>query len=322
MQVARSQRTLAVAVATAAVVVAWAAQATGSTASPSPRGPVRAAAQAPKPGAKGPSKGGGQGNGKGNGKGGGRNQRRKNAKQRQPNVIVVETDDMNQTDLPYMVQTLNLIGTQGTTFKNSYVSFPLCCPSRATFLTGEYAHNHGVRTDQRYGDLNNLNTLPVWLNNARYRTAMVGKYVNGYGVVNPREIPPGWRQWYALTANTDQRRYGYKLNQNGNVVRYGHKGKDYVTDVLSSKANQVIKKWAPSPKPFFLWFTPTAPHGESGTPIASTRDPEPAPRYLGRIGDATMPQSPNFDEADVSDKPADIRDEPRLTQDQIDNINR
>src|SRR5262249_55079540 len=119
-----------------------------------------------------------------------------------------------------------------------------------------------------------------------------------------------------------QRRYGYKLNQNGKVVRYGHKAKDYVTDVLSSKANQVIKKWAPSPKPFFLWFTPTAPHGESGTPIASTRDPEPAPRYLGRLDDATMPQSPNFNEADMSDKPADIRDEPSLTQDQIDNINR
>src|SRR5262249_2504879 len=147
-------------------------------------------------------------------------------------------------------------------------------------------------------------------------------YVNGYGVVNPREIPPGWRQWYAMTANTDQRRYGYKLNQNGKVVRYGHKGKDYVTDVLSSKANQVIKKWAPSPKPSFLWFTPTDPPGDSGTPIASPRAPGPAPRYLGRLDDAPMPKSPNFNEADMSDKPADIRDEPSLTQDQIDNINR
>lgn len=258
---------------------------------------------------------------KGEGKGGPR-ERKRNAHQRQPNVIVVETDDMNQSDLQYMAQTLNLIGAQGTTFKNSYVSFPLCCPSRATFLTGQYAHNHGVRTDQRYGDLNNLNTLAVWLSNARYRTAMVGKYVNGYGVVNPREIPPGWRQWYALTANTDQKRYRFKLNQNGKVVRYKNGARNYITDVLSSKTNQLIKQWAPSPKPFFLWFTPTAPHGESGTPLASTRDPEPAPRYLGRLDDAAMPQSPNFDEADVSDKPADIRDEPRLTQDQIDNINR
>jgi N-acetylglucosamine-6-sulfatase len=316
MRAARSHRALVVAVGTAAAVVAWVAFATASSASPSAG--VRAAA--PKPGAKKPKPGEGKGKGKGD-KGGSR-ERRRNAKQSQPNVIVVETDDMNQSDMQYMVQTLNLIGAQGTTFKNSYVSFPLCCPSRATFLTGQYAHNHGVRTDQRYGDLNNLNTLPVWLSNARYRTAMVGKYVNGYGVVNPREIPPGWRQWYALTANTDQKRYGYKLNQNGKVVKYPRKAKNYVTDVLNSKVSQLVKQWAPSPKPFFLWYTPTAPHGESGTPINSTRDPEPSPRYLGRMDDATMPQSPNFNEADVSDKPADIRDEPSLTQDQIDNINR
>jgi arylsulfatase A-like enzyme len=309
MQAARSHRTLLVAAAMAAALLALVAYPAGSHAGSSAGGGGKGAAKKPAKGKGGKEKVGPR-------------ERRKNAHQSQPNVIVVETDDMNQSDMQWMVQTLNLIGSQGTTFRNSYVSFPLCCPSRATFLTGQYAHNHGVRTDQRYGDLNSLNTLPVWLSNAHYRTAMVGKYVNGYGVVNPREIPPGWRQWYALTANTDQRRYRFKLNQNGKVVRYKNGAKNYITDVLSSKTNQLIKQWAPSPKPFFLWFTPTAPHGESGTPVLSTRDPEPAPRYLGRLDDAAMPQSPNFDEADVSDKPADIRDEPRLTQDQIDNINR
>ena len=59
-------------------------------------------------------------------------------------MIVIDTDDMNQTDMFVMRNTLSLLGAHGTTFSNSYVSYPLCCPSRATFLTGQYAHNHGV----------------------------------------------------------------------------------------------------------------------------------------------------------------------------------
>jgi N-acetylglucosamine-6-sulfatase len=259
--------------------------------------------------------------------------RRQNAHQKRPNVIVVETDDQNLSDVQYMTQTLSALGSHGTTFKNAYVEYPLCCPSRATFLTGQYAHNHHVTTTDLpngYNGLNHTNTLAVWLRNARYRTAMVGKYLNGYGlydgipepVSDAREIPPGWSQWYGLTSGTDQRRYAYRLNENGKVVKYDGGARNYVTDVLNSKTNQLIKAWAPNPRPFFLWYTPTAPHGESGTPSASTRDPEPALRYLGRLGSATAPRLPNFDEADTSDKPQLVRQEPRLTQDQIDNIDR
>src|SRR4051794_27334327 len=154
--------------------------------------------------------------------------RRQNALQKRPNVIVIDTDDMNATDMFVMRNTLSLLGAHGTTFRNSYVSYPLCCPSRATFLTGQYAHNHGVLTDQRFGDLDSSNTLAVWLRRAKYRTAMVGKYLNGYGVTDPRLIPQGWTQWYALTGGTEQHRYGFRLNENGKVHHYARKPSNYI----------------------------------------------------------------------------------------------
>ena len=248
--------------------------------------------------------------------------RRRNARQKRPNVIVIDTDDMNVADMVVMSKTLALLGGRGTTFSNSFVSYPLCCPSRATFLTGQYAHNHTVITDQRYGQLDNTNTLAVWLRHARYRTAMVGKYLNGYGEINRREIPPGWRQWFALTGGTDQKRYRYNLNENGKLVYYPNGARNYVTDVLSSKVNLLLKAWAPSPKPFFLYFNPTAPHGERGVPVTSTRDPQPAPRHLGVFGDITAPRTPNFNEADVDDKPNAVEDLPPLDSGQLADLDR
>jgi arylsulfatase A-like enzyme len=248
--------------------------------------------------------------------------RRRNAHQKRPNVVLINTDDMNVTDLAVMRHTLALLGAHGTSFRNSYVSYPLCCPSRATQLTGQYAHNHGVLTDQRFTDLDSSNTLAVWLKRAKYRTAMVGKYLNGYGVVDPRQVPQGWKQWFGLTGGTEQKRYGFKLNENGKVHNYPRKPANYIDYVLGAKVNGILKAWAPSPKPFFLYYNPNNPHGEKGTPVWSTRDPEPAPQYLGLLGDTPAPRLPNFDEPDVSDKPKQIRDIPRLSDAEIADIDR
>jgi N-acetylglucosamine-6-sulfatase len=250
------------------------------------------------------------------------NLRRKNRNQKRPNVIVIDTDDMNASDLFIMRNTLALLGGRGTSFKNSYVSYPLCCPSRATFLTGQYAHNHGVITDQQYGQLDNSNTLAVWLKRAKYRTGMVGKYLNGYGVIYPREIPPGWTQWFGLTGGTDQKRYGFKLNENGKINYYERKAKNYIDYVLDAKVNGLIKQWAVSPKPFFLYYNPNNPHGERAVPSWSTRDPEPAPQYLGVLGDATAPRPPNFNEEDVDDKPEEIRGLPEFSSDLLADFDR
>ena len=258
--------------------------------------------------------------------------RRANRRQKRPNVIVVMTDDQDNT-LQGMDSVGSLLSARGTSFANSYTSYPLCCPSRATFLTGQYAHNHGVRTSdspQAYNSLNGSSTLAVWLRRSGYRTAMVGKYLNGYGVndsalepvTDAKEIPPGWAEWYALTAGSDQRRYQYKLNENGDVRFYGNGPKNYVTDVLASHAVDYVKRRAPRPKPFFLWFNPTAPHGEAGNLFGASRNPTPAPRHIGVYGDAIYPRTPNFDEDDVSDKPQFVQDKAKLTADEILDVDR
>ena len=248
--------------------------------------------------------------------------RRQNARQKRPNVIVIDTDDMNLSDMWVMRNTLSLLGGRGTTFANNYVSYPLCCPSRATFLTGQYAHNHGVLTDQRFTDLASSNTLAVWLKRAKYRTAMVGKYLNGYGVVDRRQIPPGWSQWFALTGGTEQKRYAFDLNENGRLRYYPRKPRNYIDYVLDAKVNGLLKRWAISPKPFFIYYNPNNPHGEHALPSWSTRDPEPAPQYLGAFGDATAPRPPNFNEADVSDKPEPVRTLPPLSDAELADIDR
>jgi N-acetylglucosamine-6-sulfatase len=117
------------------------------------------------------------------------------------NVVVIETDDQRADDVVAMPRTSSLIGAQGIEFVNSFVSHAECCPSRATFLTGQYAHNHGVRsTVPPFGGLKRLDgseTLAVWLRRAGYTTGMVGKYLNGY---RGRSVPPGWTDFEGCSA--------------------------------------------------------------------------------------------------------------------------
>src|SRR6266508_6516940 len=138
-----------------------------------------------------------------------------------PNVVVIMTDDMNVSALAVMPNVRRLLADQGTTFVNSVVSYSLCCPSRSTFLTGQYAHNHGVLgnapPDGGYVKLRKDETLPVWLGRAGYSTVHIGKFLNGYGTANPTEIPPGWSEWYASVDPSTYRMWGYTLNENGTL---------------------------------------------------------------------------------------------------------
>src|SRR5215210_4534827 len=114
-----------------------------------------------------------------------------------PNIVVIMTDDQTLEMMRVLTKTRRLIGDQGTTFRNFYVSLPLCCPSRATFITGQYPHNHTVFTNEPpnggYTKLNHNNTLPLWLQDAGYFTSHIGKYLNRYGQDTPRTlVPPGW----------------------------------------------------------------------------------------------------------------------------------
>jgi arylsulfatase A-like enzyme len=248
------------------------------------------------------------------------------AAQARPNIVVIETDDQAVESMRVMDNVNSLIGDRGATFANSFVNISLCCPSRATFLTGQYMHNHRVLSNVpptggfgRFQALHGNNNLAVWLHGAGYYTAMIGKYLNGYAN-NPR-VPPGWSEWRAAAPDT-QAVYGYTLNENGTLVNYGEAPGAFKQDVLTGKAVGLVNRRAPSAQPFFLWLTYTAPH--MGGPNPSPNSPfncdgtaKPALRHANAFDSEPLPRLANFNEADVSDKPAKIRNRPRLTEDEI-----
>jgi arylsulfatase A-like enzyme len=244
-----------------------------------------------------------------------------------PNVLVIMTDDQTVESLRVMANVKTLLADQGATFDNSFASFSLCCPSRATFLTGQYAHNHGVMgnapPEGGYAKLDSSNTLPVWLQRAGYHTVHVGKYLNGYPGPNRTHVPPGWTEWYGSIDPSTYQFFDYTLNENGRLVRYGSDPASYQADVYSRKAVDAIRRLAPAAPPFFLSVAFLAPH--SGGPRESDdprnfATPVPAPRHRNRYASEPLPQPASFNEADVSDKPAGIRSRPLLGAQQIANV--
>ena len=239
-----------------------------------------------------------------------------------PNIVVVMSDDQTVESLRAMPKTQRLLGGEGVTFTNSFASNPVCCPSRATFLTGRYAHNHGVlRNSQPQGgflELDGDETLPIWLQRAGYFTAHIGKYLNGYGrgASDPLEIPRGWSEWHGSVDPSTYSMYGYTLSEDGRLVTYGDPDTEdpanYQTDVYAAKAAELIARRAPRRKPFFLSVAPLATHAEfdpeqQAEPLGPN-DPRPAPRHDGAFDAEPQPRTEAFNEADVSDKPAEIRE--------------
>ena len=241
-----------------------------------------------------------------------------------PNVVVIMTDDQTVESMRVMPNVRTLLADQGVTFDRSFVSYSLCCPSRSTFLTGQYAHNHGVMGNTApnggYYKLDSTNTLAVWLSRAGYQTIHLGKYLNGYGTRNATEIPPGWGEWYGSVDPSTYRYYNYTLNENGKLVTYGTGAANYQTDVYARKAVDIIRRQAADPRPFFLWAAFLAPHSgaprEPGDP-AGQSTPVPAPRHRNAFAKEALPIPPSFNEADVSDKPAAVRNRPLMTNAKI-----
>ncbi|HKV07366.1 MAG TPA: sulfatase [Thermoanaerobaculia bacterium] len=231
---------------------------------------------------------------------------------RLPNLLVIMTDDQTVDDLRVMSQTRALLADPGTTFENSFVSYPLCCPSRSTFLTGQYSHNHGVVANagpNGYPQLDETNTLAVWLQGSGYFTALVGKYMNGYGE-GSSAVPPGWSRWFALMGPSTYHFYDYTVSEDGVPVSYGRGEADYQTDVLAAEAERILRSRAGAKEPFFLAVTPVAPHLE--TRGGATVAPRPAPRHEGAFADEPLPKKPSFNEVNVADKPPHVRKRPRL----------
>jgi N-acetylglucosamine-6-sulfatase len=241
----------------------------------------------------------------------------------EPNIVVLMTDDQTLDSMSVMPQTQKLLGEKGTTFTRSFVNYSLCCPSRATLYTGQYAHNHGVLGNGPpvggYTRLDKSNWLPLWLQAAGYRTMHVGKFLNGYGrLSSPTEVPPGFNDWHGTVDPTTYSFWNYTVNENGVLHTYGaaNEPEFYSTDFFARRANELIAAAAPSGQPFFISVAFLAPHAgrpvEPGDP-AGQPTPAPAPRHVNAFSTAGLPQPASFNEADMTDKPAAMQRRPLLT---------
>ncbi len=270
------------------------------------------------------------------------------APQPRPNLLVIETDDMRWDDLRWMPHVRRLLQRRGLTFENSFAPYPLCCPSRASFLTGRYAHNHRVYSHEEpfgFASFRDRTTIATVLQKAGYRTALVGKYLNGYGQQPVRATgessllyrPPGWTQWLA---GTDHRwrpwepfagdTYAYfdlTQNINGTIRAFPDR---YSTDVLGEQTRRLVTRLGRKRAPWFVWWTPVAPHhgspveaddpprsrradGSSTTWVTPARPEWVKGRFDARITHGSGTPASGSAEKDVSDKPRYLRKLPELT---------
>ena len=166
-----------------------------------------------------------------------------------PNILVVMTDDQAAADVAQMPNVRKLLAKQGTTFANAVDSFPLCCPSRATFITGQYAHNHGVFGNFYpygwYGMKNRGNILPAWLQKVGYRTALIGKWLNGYGAKDAHgEVPKGFDTWRGLLDVSAYDYGNFIMNVDGKLRTWGDK--DFARKLVKFANIEVTKVANPS----------------------------------------------------------------------------
>jgi arylsulfatase A-like enzyme len=229
-----------------------------------------------------------------------------------PNILFVLTDDLDLGEIAQMPTLQSKLVKQGVSFNDYFVSVSLCCPSRATTLRGQFAHNTGVKTNggtnggfsKAHSNGVESSTIATWMHEDGYRTALIGKYLNGYpNTASDTYVPPGWDEWYSSVKGNPYSEYNYTLNENGSLVSYGNKAKDYGTTVYLKKAQQFMTRAAQAHQPFFAYLAVYAPHGPA----------TPAPKDVDAFPGAVAPRPPNYDEADVSDKPAWLKAKPLLT---------
>jgi N-acetylglucosamine-6-sulfatase len=239
---------------------------------------------------------------------------------RRPNVLFVLADDLDAAEMRYLPHVRALIGRQGTTFDDYFVSNSLCCPSRTTTLRGQYAHNTGVWTnggdnggfERAYTSGVEQDTIATRLHHAGYLTSLTGKYLNGYpNGASPDYIPPGWDNWASAVYGHPYTEYQYVLNENQSYHVYQHRRRDYGTDVYVGLTDRFIRGAVHHHQPFFAYLPVYAPH-QPATPARRDRFSFPT---------ATVPRTPAFDQADVSRMPMFVRDLPRFSPQETAAIN-
>jgi N-acetylglucosamine-6-sulfatase len=225
---------------------------------------------------------------------------------RRPNIVFVLTDDLS-TDLLRYMPAVQRLQREGTTFDDYVVSDSLCCPSRASIFTGELPHDTGVFTNTppdgglyayvRHADGNR--SFAAALRAQGYRTALMGKYLNGYAAADG-DVPTGWTDWSATGEGYQER--NYTLNQDGRPAFYGRSAADYLTDVIAARGTRFIADAASGHEPFFLELATFAPHQPA----------VPALRDRRRFGHAIAPRTAAFDRP-LTDPPSWLAGRPALS---------
>ena len=265
-----------------------------------------------------------------------------------PNILVVTTDDMRWDELRYTPNVRKYVTSRGLLFRNSFAPNPLCCPSRASFLLGQYSHNHRVYTHEApygYAAFDDHLTVGKALNQAGYQTALVGKYLNGYGKQRSKVtggpsstyVPDGWTDW---KVSIEKRwpagspyvggTYNYRSftqNVNGHVV--SNRGR-YSSVVVGDQVQALIGKYDGTGNPWFIWATPVAPHYGGPVEADDPGDYRTADGYLSHFDtparpawvrgrfDAVITRAPGVradgrpSEAAIGDKPSFIRKLPEM----------
>lgn len=242
-----------------------------------------------------------------------------------PNVIVVVTDDQaaSTASAAVMPALERVIGAGGSRFSRSVVSTPLCCPSRSSFLTGQYGHNNGVLWNAPgYRDLREKrNTLPVWMSRAGYTTAHVGKYLNGYryAVDDPTEVAPGWDRWHTVLDPTSY--YSAPFSVDGRLRESGTVPAEHTTAIINRTVAETIRRdVGPQEPPLFMVVDQFAPHRSGGPSLVdrcAAPGPEPLVADAAAFSGAPLPAGASFNEADAADKPSFISDRAPYDERQI-----
>jgi arylsulfatase A-like enzyme len=171
-----------------------------------------------------------------------------------------------------MPDTMSDIVTPGVLFQKGFVTNPLCCPSRASILTGTYNHTNGVWSNHLpggFGSFDDSSTVATWLHNAGYRTGLFGKYLNGYGEAAPTNVPPGWTDWHAFV---DPGYYDFEMDDNTALTTYTSDQGVYASDLLAQDTVDFIRSNAGTP--WLAYVAPFVPHSPTirapGTSTCST----------------------------------------------------
>ena len=209
-----------------------------------------------------------------------------------PNVLIIVTDDQRVDSLSAMPRTRRWFGGGGTRFPNTYATTPLCCPSRASIMSGRYAHNHDVETNRSAGQFDQRGSLQRYLQEDGYRTAIVGKFLNGW-----EGDPLYFDRWSIYVDPITY--YGATVNRGGLHQRVDR----YETDFVASEAVSILGQFEDSDEePWYLYVAPFAPH-DPYQPKRSYRD--------ARVGG--WKGNPAVRERDRTDKPPWVRGKRRQT---------